>query len=57
MLLIMGAAPSMAKGTTSIKPASGAEKAPTARPKVLEPRTYGGAGDGHGAGSVHMCAE
>jgi len=41
MLPIVGAAPSMAKGTTSVEPTSGAEKAPTARPKALEPRTYG----------------
>jgi len=32
---------------------SGAEKAPTARPKALEPRAYGGAGDRHGAGNGH----
>ena len=51
MLPIVGAAPSMAEGTTSVEPVSGAEKAPTARPEALEPMTYGGAGDGHGAGS------
>jgi len=46
----MGAAPSMAEGTTSVEPASGAEKAPTAKPKALEPRKYGGGGQGMGAG-------
>jgi hypothetical protein len=35
VLPIMGAAPSMAEGTTSVEPASGAEKAPTARPEAF----------------------
>ena len=43
----MGTAPSMAKGTTSVEPASGAEKAATAKPEALEPREYGG-GAGNG---------
>jgi len=43
-LPIMGTAPSMAKGTTSVEPASGAEKAATAKPEALEPREYGGGG-------------
>ena len=45
-LLVVSTAPSMAEGTAGIKPASGAEKAPTAQPKALEPRAYGRAGDG-----------
>ena len=35
VLPIMSAAPSMAEGTTSVEPASGAEKAPTARPEAF----------------------
>ena len=45
-LPVVSTAPSMAEGTASIEPAGGAEKAPTARPEALEPRAYGGAGDG-----------
>jgi hypothetical protein len=41
MLLCMGAAPSMAESTASIKPAGGAEKAATARLKAFGLRAYG----------------
>ena len=36
----MGAVPFMAKGTASVKPAGGAEKATTARLEALEPEAY-----------------
>ena len=39
-LLVVSAAPSMAKGTASVEPASGAEKVPTTRPKAVI-RAYG----------------
>jgi hypothetical protein len=41
---VVSAAPSMAEGTASVEPASGAEKAPTARPEALQSRAYGGEG-------------
>jgi hypothetical protein len=44
MQLVVSATPSMAEGTASVKPASGAEKAPTARPEALQPGAYGGEG-------------
>jgi hypothetical protein len=37
-LLVVGAAPAMAEGITSIEPAGRAEKATTAKPKVWELR-------------------
>ena len=40
----------MAKGTTSIEPAGGAEKANTARPEALGPRIYCMARQGWGRG-------
>jgi len=36
-LLVVGAAPSMAKGTAGVESASGAQKAATARLEALEP--------------------
>ena len=46
-LLAVSAAASMAKGTASLEPASGAEKAPLQDPRqALEPMAYGGAGNG-----------
>ena len=44
-LPVVGAAPSMAEGTTSVEPAGGAEKAPT---EALEPGAYGRAGNRRG---------
>ena len=37
-LPVVSTAPSMAEGHASVEPASGAEKAPTARPEALEPK-------------------
>jgi len=42
VLLVVGAAPSMAEGTASAEPAGGAEKATTAS-EALEPRAENGA--------------
>ncbi len=42
IVTVVGAAPSMAEGTTSVEPAGGAEKAPT---EALEPGAYGRAGN------------
>ena len=42
MLLVVGAAPSMAKGTTGVESADGAKKATAARPEALEPMEDGG---------------
>jgi len=42
VLPVVGAAPSMAKGTTGVKSADGAEKATAARPEALEPVEDGG---------------
>jgi hypothetical protein len=42
-LLVEGAASSMAKGTASVEPAGGAEKATTASLEALELGAYGGA--------------
>ena len=36
----MGTAPAPAEGTSSIEPASGAERAAAARPEAMEPRAY-----------------
>jgi len=45
-LPVMGAIPGLAKGTASIKLASGAEKAAPAKPEALGPEAYGKAGHG-----------
>jgi hypothetical protein len=39
-LPVMDAAPFMAKGAASVKPAGGAEKATAARPEALEPEAH-----------------
>ena len=44
MLLVVGAAPSMAKGAASVESAGGADKATVAAIEALGPRAYGGAG-------------
>jgi len=38
---IVGAAPALAEGTASIKPASGAKSATTVKLEAFEPRAYG----------------
>ena len=52
-LPVMGAAPSMAEGTTSAEPASGAEKPPLQDPRHWSPGHMGeGGGNAHGAGNA-----
>ena len=41
---LVSATPAMAKGTASVKPAGGAEKATAVKLEALEPRAYGEAG-------------
>ena len=47
----MGAIPAMAKGTASVEPAGGAEKAAAAKPEAFEPETSGNLVQ-QGAGAV-----
>jgi len=46
-LLIVGAAPALAKGTTGIELVAGAERASTVKPEALEPGACGETGHGH----------
>ena len=47
----------MAKGTTGVESAGGAEKAATAGLKVLVPGTYGGAGSRHNRASKRLMGQ
>jgi len=44
VLLVIGTTHAMAKGTSSVRSAGGADKATVAAPKVLGPRAYSRAG-------------
>ena len=52
VLLVVDAAPSMAKDTASAEPAGGAEKATTVRPEALEPMAGNRALRWHAHGDV-----